>query len=96
MNNTARNARNEWTALIMSEWFTMLIWLTGVMVKLMSNEEALEQLWSVYHRLNNLHHAAQLPVSADIHLDGIKPAPPEMMASLKEVYLALGGQDSEE
>jgi septation ring formation regulator EzrA len=52
-------------------------------------EEAKENLGQAIDRLDNLVHALQLPLSAQMHVDALRSNLPEVVKELKEAYEKL-------
>lgn len=56
--------------------------------------ENLEKLAQVFERIENINQMAQMKALPDsIHMEGIRPALPELMADLKAIYLDEGGEE---
>lgn len=57
-------------------------------------EANLEKLAQVFDRLENINQMAQIKTLPDaIHMAGIRPALPELMAESKAIYLDEGGEE---
>jgi len=59
----------------------------------MKKEEAIEELAETVDTLNNLFHALQMPVPAEIHVKAMREKVPEIMKKIKNAYLYLGGEN---
>lgn len=52
-----------------------------------------EKLADLIESLDNLAHALQLPVPAQMHVDGLKDSLPETVQELKNVFVELTGEN---
>jgi hypothetical protein len=59
----------------------------------MSTDPHAERIGLASDRLDNLLHAAQLPLPPRMHLEGILPALAEIRDELREVFVALTGEN---
>jgi hypothetical protein len=55
--------------------------------------EEVEQLGRVVERLANLYGATKLPLRPELHLAGIVPGLKELRDQLRELYVAVSGDD---
>ena len=56
-------------------------------------EEDIEKLGLLIDKLENLIQAMTMPLPDSIHIQGIKPALPEILNEVKAVYLDEGGEN---
>jgi hypothetical protein len=56
-------------------------------------EEILERIGKLIDEVDNLLAATELPVSPQIHLNGLINGLTELQKELREIYLAAGGED---
>lgn len=55
--------------------------------------EAFEKLGSLIDEIDNLAHALQIPMSAEMHVDQLKKLLPEKVEALKKSYEEITGEN---
>jgi hypothetical protein len=56
-------------------------------------KKQLEELGRLIDKLDNINEASKIPISAELHLAGLKDAIPNIRKELFGIYTALGGED---
>ena len=59
----------------------------------MTKEEAVDKLGELADRVDNLAHALRLRVEPRIHVEALSKSLPEVVVSMKEIYVALSGEN---